>query len=389
MERNQRNKEKGNGEGTIYTNKKTGLLIGQYTVGGKRKSVYQKKNEKTTDFKKRFNAILTSVNNGTYIEKSNQTFIDILKKHVEQKNLDGITSDSSYVRDINTVKAIEKTCNNFINKPIQKIQVEDLIEAKKNIRKYAQTTVDKIWIFIKKTFEIAISRRLIVFDITKDEALKKPFSEKEKKKIQALTKKEQNKLESILDNEERKHKYRNIVRLQLETGMRIGETLARAKDNINKKNNTFLINNTLTKDKDGNIILGKHTKTYNRNTGEDSGARIWKMNSVIKEIAFEQLSQKITNIHGLLFWDYENNTFISYQEINAWLRRINEKYKITKKSLATHVLRHSAIQRMREAGMDMKVIQYLVGHVEGSKMTDDVYTDITDEFVEQELKKLS
>lgn len=388
MERNQKNKEKGNGEGTIYTNKKTGLLIGQYTVGGKRKSVYQKKNEKTTDFKKRFNAILTSVNNGTYIEKSNQTFIDILKKHVEQKNLDGITSDSSYVRDMNTVKAIEKTCNNFTNKPIQKIQVEDLIEAKKNIRKYAQTTVDKIWIFIKKTFEIAISRRLIVFDITKDEALKKPFSEKEKKKVQALTKKEQNKLESILDNEERKHKYRNIVRLQLETGMRIGETLARAKDNINKKNNTFLINNTLTKDKDGNIILGKHTKTYNRNTGEDSGVRIWKMNSVIKEIAFEQLSQKITNIHGLLFWDYENNTFISYQEINAWLRRINKKYKITKKSLATHVLRHSAIQRMREAGMDMKVIQYLVGHVEGSKMTDDVYTDITDEFVEQELKKL-
>ena len=41
MARNQKNKEKGNGEGTIYLNKKTDLLIGQYTIDGKRKSVYQ------------------------------------------------------------------------------------------------------------------------------------------------------------------------------------------------------------------------------------------------------------------------------------------------------------------------------------------------------------
>ena len=51
-------KEKGNGEGTIYTNKNTGLLIGQYFVNGKRKSVYQKKKESKTEFKKRFTKIM-------------------------------------------------------------------------------------------------------------------------------------------------------------------------------------------------------------------------------------------------------------------------------------------------------------------------------------------
>ncbi len=30
-----------------------------------------------------------------------------------------------------------------------------------------------------------------------------------------------------------------------------------------------------------------------------------------------------TNTYNLLFWDYENNTFISGNEINSWLDRIN------------------------------------------------------------------
>lgn len=36
-------KSKGNGEGTIYLNKIKNILVGQYTINGKRKSVYQRK----------------------------------------------------------------------------------------------------------------------------------------------------------------------------------------------------------------------------------------------------------------------------------------------------------------------------------------------------------
>ena len=53
-------KVKGNGEGTIYKSSKTGLYVGQYTINYKRHSVYQKKNEKIGDFKKRFNNILST-----------------------------------------------------------------------------------------------------------------------------------------------------------------------------------------------------------------------------------------------------------------------------------------------------------------------------------------
>ncbi len=382
-------KVKGNGEGTLYKSSRTGLYIGQYVTNNKRHSVYQKKNEKIGDFKKRFNDILSSINTGTYIEKSNELFISILEKHIEQKHNDGITSDSGYLRDLYSINLIKNTCSNFINKPIQKVYADDIEEAKQYIREYAQTSIDKAWRLLNKTFKLAVSRRKIIFNPMDDETLTKPISIKETKKVEALTIKEEKQLRQILNTKEINHKYRNIVLLQLDTGMRIGEVLARSKDDIDFKNNTLNIHNTLTKDTEGKTILGKHTKTYNKRTGIDSGKRIITINDEVKQILTQQIKNKITNINNLLFWDYEVNSYISYYEINSWLKRINKKYKITNLDLSSHNLRHTYITRLREAGVDMKIIQYLVGHVEGSSITDNIYTSISKEFIESELQKIN
>ena len=222
-----------------------------------------------------------------------------------------------------------------------------------------------------------------------DETLSKPISKKEPIKVEALTIKEEEYFRQILNTKELNHKYRNIVLLQLSTGMRIGEVLARSIDDIDFKNNTLTIHNTLTKNKEGKAILGKHTKTYNKKTGIDSGKRTISITDEVKQILEKQIKLKVTNINKLLFWDYETDTFISYYEINSWLKRLNEKYKITKLNLSSHNLRHTYITRLREAGVDMKIIQYLVGHVEGSLITDDVYTSISKEFIESELQKIN
>lgn len=382
-------KVKGNGEGTLYKSNKTGLYIGQYFANEKRHSVYQKKNEKIGDFKKRFNDILNSINNNTYIEKNNEIFIDILEKYIKQKHIDGITSDSGYLRDTYTINQIKNTCNVFINKPIQKINADNIEEAKQYIREYAQTSIDKIWRLLNKTFKLAVSRRKISFNPMDDETLTKPISVKKIQKVEALSINEEKKLREILNNQEIKHKYRNIVLLQLDTGMRIGEVLARSKNDINLKNNTIIIHNTLTKDANGKTILGKHTKTYNKKTGIDTGKRTITMSNELRNLMQDILQQKITNMYQLLFWDYNTNSFISHYEINSWLKRLNKKYKITNLDLSSHNLRHTYITRLREAGVDMKIIQYLVGHVEGSSITNDVYTSISKEFIEKELQKIN
>lgn len=393
--RTQKNKSKGNGEGTIYFNKTKEKWVGQYVIEGKRKSVYQRKKESVSDFKKRFNKIMNDINQGTYLEKSVETVITIAEQYINVKHEDGITSGRSYKREIETLEAIKKSCSNFCDLPIQKVTIKNIENAKKNIRQYANSVIDKIWKLLTKSFDIACSpsRKILIYNIMRDETLKKPISIKETKKVKSLTHKEFERLNKILDNEERNHKYRNIVKMQGISGMRIGEVLARSKKDYDRENNNFNVHNTLTQDETYKPILGKHTKTFNKKTQIDNGQRYLPLDnelfSGLDEIIKEECTKKISNIYNLLFWDYKKNTFITPSEINSWLYRLNKKYNICEDKLTTHKLRHTALTYWNEKDIPLRVIQYLAGHVEGSEITDDVYIDINFDYVKNKLKEVS
>lgn len=390
MERRNKNvKQKGNGEGTIYYSDKLKKYIAQYyEPSGKRKTLKQRKNEKVSDFKKRFNNAISSINQGTYIETSNISLLQILNQHIQQKLDDGITEEISYKRDLATLNQIKKCCNNFINLPIQKVSVEDVEKSKKEIREYGKTSIDKMWRLLNKGFKIAYSRRKITFNIMEDETLIKPVSKKELIKKPALTPfEEKNLIKKI--SRIRNEQYRNVVLLQLYTGARIGEILALSRDCIDMKNNTIKIYRTLTQNKLGKVILGSHTKTFDKKTNIDKGKRTFPMTSDIKKIIKNILEQKIVNIHNLLFWDYKDNTFIKPHEINSCLKRFNEKAHICDFDLSSHVLRHTFVTRCQEKGMPLVVLQAIVGHIEGSPLTNNTYTDVSLDFMRQELKKLN
>lgn len=314
--------------------------------------------------------------------------IQILEKHIEQKHRDNITGDASYSRDLNTRDEIKKTCSNFVNKSVQKITVDDIEYAKDEIRKYANNSINKIWRLLYKTFSIAVSRRKITFNPMDDETLTKPISNKETKKVEALTINEEQKLVDYLNslNDNDKKMYKQIVSLQLNTGMRIGEILALSKDCIDLENNTITVYRTLTR-KDGKYILGLHTKTYNRKTNIDKGKRTFLMTTITKTIILEILQQKVTNIYNLLFWDYEINNFILPRRINHFLDTLNENNIFG--NLTTHRLRHTFITRCQEKGIPLVVIQAMVGHIEGSSITNDVYTSVSLDFMVEQIEKIN
>lgn len=386
--RNKKTKSVGNGEGTLYYSETLKRWVFQYyDTSGKRQTMKQWKTETTRDFKARVTEAKNSLNNGTYIGKSNDTLYSIIKQHIQQKLDDGIISEISYKRNLETLAQLEFCCSEFIHKSVQKVDVPDVEKSKKLMREtYSQSCINKMWMLLIKGFQLAYSRRKIQFNIMNDENLKKPLSNKDTKKVYPLTQKEREKLQSVLDNEERNHPYRNIVMLEWLTAMRIGEVLARSRNDLDKNITKLHIHNTLTKDKNGKIIINKHTKTYNKRTGIDEGERYFPLSKEEKEIINEQLSLKVTNIHYLLFWDYEKNTFISGSEINSWLDRINKKYKISDKKIHNHRLRHDRMTQWKEAGVDRDAIKYFAGHTEDSSVTDE-YIDVSQEYAFEELKK--
>lgn len=222
-----------------------------------------------------------------------------------------------------------------------------------------------------------------------DETLAKPISKKANKQVEALTQEEESKLLEVLSKSPNKQ-YNNIILLQLYTGARIGEILALSKDCINLKNNSITIYRTITRNKNDKVILGQHTKTYCKKTGLDKGRRCFPMQPKVRKLIEEILANKITNMHNLLFWDYSKNRIITDGMINSYLSRINKispNESITG-ALSTHRLRHTFITRCQEKNLSLAVIQSLVGHVQGSNITNDTYTSVSLNFIQQELEKM-
>lgn len=65
-----------------------------------------------------------------------------------------------------------------------------------------------------------------------------------------------------------------------------------------------------------------------------------------------------------------------------------EQKKITE-HIHTHKLKHTFVTRCQEKGIPLIVIQSLFGHVKRSEITNDVYTSVSLDSMNQEIKKIN
>lgn len=352
---------------TIAKDTTTGASIRKTFTGSTEEEALDKMYKYKLEMKKSGNAI--------EFNKTEKTIANLAQEIEDSKYRMGKTKANAYNTNMSTLTRIKKY--KFANIPIDKVtrkQIEDFLQEE---RVKSNSTIKKDYRMLKYVYEYASHRMHIINNFFEGiNAIERPKSLKEDKDVVALTITEQNKLEDYLETHS--SRYKNIILLCLYTGMRIGEVLAlNYTDDIDLENKMIKITKTLTKDRNKKTVIGP-TKTK-------SGKRNIEINELTEDIIKDSINNKIENKNKILYCQ-ENGQLYVDNTINSAFKRICKNAGITK-PVNTHMLRHTFATRCIEAGVDLPVLQKLMGHA-NIETTINTYGDIYNYYKQKETQKV-
>lgn len=361
-------KSRGNGEGSIYKVASKNLWACQVTLpNGKRKTLYGKTRKETKDkLLKLQNELATGLN----VSSEDIQLGQLMHLMNEEKFKANITNENSYRRNLATEKIIEKHFIYYAKiKKINDIQITDFMLT---ITPYSNSVIKKCYSMINRTLKEAVRKRII--NINPAETVNIPKSDKQDKKIRALTVDEQQRLVKALN--ENDFKFKNQVLISLYTGARMGEVIALKKSDINFTFKTLQIQRTATRDKDYKVVISDKTKTY-------AGQRLIPLsNNALEVLKIAVKSSK----DELLFPTIET------VRINDAFKRFLKRYDIVDSSIygdiTCHSLRHSFATRCIESGIQAKVLQKLLGHAD-IQTTLNTYCDVFESLERQSIEQIN
>lgn len=352
---------------TIAKDATTGASIRKTFTGSTEEEALDKMYKYKLEMKKSGNAI--------ELKKTEKTIANLAQEIEDSKYRMGKTKANAYNTNMSTLARIKKY--KFANIPIDRVtrkQIEDFLQEE---RVKSNSTIKKDYRMLKYVYDYASHRMYIINNFFEGiNAIERPKSLKEDKDVVALTITEQNKLEDYLETHS--SRYKNIILLCLYTGMRIGEVLAlNYTDDIDLENKMIKITKTLTKDRNKKTVIGP-TKTK-------SGKRNIEINELTEDIIKDSINNKIENKNKILYCQ-ENGQLYVDNTINSAFKRICKNAGITK-PVNTHMLRHTFATRCIEAGVDLPVLQKLMGHA-NIETTINTYGDIYNYYKQKETQKV-
>ena len=333
------------------------------------------------------------------------TVDDYFEKYLQQRKKLKKTTRQNYRHKYNLYLK-----NRIGNRAISTIKYTDICKCYSDILEehgIASATLALVDAILKPTLRLAVRDNLLKNNpsIGAFVEVTQAHNSKKNKKF-ALTVQQQNNFLDFIDKSKVYSKWKNFYTVMLGSGCRVGELCGLTWDDCDFENNILYIRRTLCYSPDE--FTGKYNWSI-QTTKTEHGTRSIPMFTEVKSALEDERKRRllygfcdneIDGVSGFVFCN-RNLGVIMPNEANKTLTRIvnayNKKEGVCAKELGVqpiflpefspHILRHTFCTRLCESGVDIKVVQEVMGH-SNIAMTMDVYNNITMDHKQESFKRV-
>ena len=291
------------------------------------------------------------------IQKSVVTIYSLGCQMEDIKKSRGKIGTNAYRTNMSTLKRIAEY--DFANIPIEKVKKEQIEDFLEDERDKSNSIIKKDYGMLARIYDYAEENDYIKKNFFRGfNKIEKTQSKIATKQVTPMTFDEERKFKEYLANDT--HPYKNLVIIELFTGMRLGECLALNISDVDIASNTIRVSKILTHDENHKPYIHESALSQTKD-----GARLVQINEVFKPNvieAIETAKQNTENTENLLFCQ-SNGSLILESSVNSYLKKVAKDIELSYwKQFSSHRLRHTFATRCIEAGITLPVLQTLMGH---------------------------
>lgn len=299
----------------------------------------------------------------------NATIVSLVREKIEADYKKNYTGVQGYSRSLQTLAIIERSPIGHV--PICEMQPYHIEGFYRELTRYSNNTIGKVYSMIKMAFKIGMQKKIITFNIMDNRNLRCPKSDKVDKKVRGMTDEEQKRFVATLDEYKVNYggnSFKLQLLIELYSGMRMGEINALKPEDINFGQGFIHVSRT--------ISVGLNNKPFIKDGAKTvAGERDVPISKPLEKVLRQALAKMKKNPEGLIFYDHRRKKVIATTMVCAFYKRVCEKAEVP--YYGQHALRHTFATRCIEAGVPALVLKNWLGHTD-IHITLDTYSDVFD-----------